>query len=186
MLTLADIGVEFLRLLESHPHRRAETLNDCRRPQQQNIDPAIGNAICAQRQRNAPFGMLRAPRLHPWPDALLKLLDDLIGNPLIEIASWSHLLEYGLQLLLPPCPSARPGVVRASRLRTRIADGAPRRAPPLRGEEWGCGGTCLDVLRVRGAGPLALTGPACGHVKLRQGWKPVRAETRLGAPFATA
>ena len=40
----------------------------------------------AQRPCDAACRMLRVPRLHPWPDALLKLRDNLIGHAL----SFSH------------------------------------------------------------------------------------------------
>src|SRR5271163_1293047 len=58
-----------------------------------------------------------------------------------------------LQQLLQPCPSARPGVASARRLRTRNAEG-PHEGPRSCGDAWGCGGPCLDALRARGAAPL--------------------------------
>ena len=42
----------------------------------------------------------------------------------------AHLFGLGLQLLLQPCPSARPGVASARRLRTRNAEG-PHEGPRL-------------------------------------------------------
>src|SRR6266436_5799067 len=44
-----------------------------------------------------------------------------------------RLLACWLQLLLQPCPSARPGVARARRLRTRNAEAPHEGAPFLRG-----------------------------------------------------
>jgi hypothetical protein len=46
--------------------------------------------------------MFGAPWLHPWPDAALKVCDDLIGDALIEVAFHGFLLVSGLQLLLQP------------------------------------------------------------------------------------
>src|SRR5438034_371546 len=63
----------------------------------------------------------------------------------------ARLFRCGLRLLLQPCPSARPGVARARRLRMRNAE-APPEGPLLQGMR--CGVPCWDALRARGAAPL--------------------------------
>ena len=87
LLALAHMGVQVTRLLKRHPNRRAVAVGHSRRPQQQDIDPAIGNAAGPQRAHDPPLGMRRAPWLHPRPHALLKLVDDVMGDALIKIAS---------------------------------------------------------------------------------------------------
>jgi len=85
MFTLAHIGVELARLFVGHPDGRGVTLLHRSRPQHQDIDPLIRNAVAAQGPRDAPGGVLGIPRLEPRPDALLKLANDLIGDALIDI-----------------------------------------------------------------------------------------------------
>jgi hypothetical protein len=67
LLTLADVSFQFRCLLEGHPDRSGVVLLDGGRPQHQNIDALIGNAIPPQRSRNASGGMLGFPRLVPRP-----------------------------------------------------------------------------------------------------------------------
>ena len=45
LLALADMGLEVERLLEGHPDRRGVALLDRRRPQHQDVDALIGNAV---------------------------------------------------------------------------------------------------------------------------------------------
>ena len=52
-----------------------------------------------------------------------------VSRPPPGASRLSSLLRFRVQLLLNPCPSARPGVARARRLRTRKPEGSPRGAP---------------------------------------------------------
>jgi len=47
----------------------------------------IGNAVTAKRARDASRRVLGIPRLEPRPNGPLQLLDDLIGNLVINIRS---------------------------------------------------------------------------------------------------
>jgi hypothetical protein len=77
---LANIGFQLKRLLEGHPHRRGVTFVDGLGPQHQDIDALIGNAICAERARNARFPVPGAPWFQPRPDAALKVGHDPVGD----------------------------------------------------------------------------------------------------------
>ena len=92
LLALADVGLEFQRLLEGHPDRGGVSLRHRGRPQHQDIDALIGDAVAAQRSRDAPGGMLGVPWFHPRPNAFLKLAHDLIGDLLINVCS--HCLSF--------------------------------------------------------------------------------------------
>ena len=72
------------------PGRLAEcdggvTLFHRRRPQHQDIDALIGNAVATQGPRDARGGVLGISRLEPRPDAFLELGNDLIGDALLDI-----------------------------------------------------------------------------------------------------
>ena len=65
-----------------------------------------------QRPGDPAGGMLGVPRPVPRAHALLKIGDDLAGDPAVYVADFGHFsvsFKHGLQLLLQPCPSARPG-----------------------------------------------------------------------------
>lgn len=81
------MGVELLRLLEGHPDGGGVAFGNGLAPEHHDIDAAIGDAVGAQRPRDAHGGVLVAPWLHPRPDAFLQFADNLIGHALIHIAS---------------------------------------------------------------------------------------------------
>jgi hypothetical protein len=98
-LALANMRAEGLRLPEGHPDRRGVSFLDRLRPQHQDIDALIGDAVRAQGPRDASLAMPRTPRLEPRPDALLKLAYDLIGDLLINISShWLSFLAFRLRM----------------------------------------------------------------------------------------
>jgi hypothetical protein len=75
------------RLLEGHPDRRCVALLDRFRPQHQDIDTAVGDAVAAQGPRDAAGGMPGVSQFEPGADALLEVRDDGVGDALIDIAS---------------------------------------------------------------------------------------------------
>ena len=85
LLAFADMGVQFKRLLEGHPVRRGVSLRHGGRPQHHDIDSPVGNAVGAQRPRDAACGVFGVPRLEPRADALFQLADDLVGDLGINI-----------------------------------------------------------------------------------------------------
>ena len=85
VLALSHKPAEFLRLPERHPDRRGETFRDGLAPEHQHVDPLIRQTVEPQRPRNAPCRVLRVPRLQPWPDALLQIGHNSIGDALINI-----------------------------------------------------------------------------------------------------
>jgi ferritin-like metal-binding protein YciE len=57
-------------------------------------------------------GVVGAPRLVPGANALLQVGNNLVGDAAVNVTDLAHRLVsfgLGLQLLLQPCPSARPG-----------------------------------------------------------------------------
>jgi hypothetical protein len=94
--------IQFKRLPEGHPDRRAVAFGHSLAPEHQNIDPLIGNAGRPQWPSDPPRRMLRNPRLHPWPDAMLKAQYNLIGDPLVKIfLHWLSPSKPGCALLQP-------------------------------------------------------------------------------------
>ena len=51
---LADMAAEFERLLESHPDRRGKAARRGGRPEDEDIDALVGDAVRAQRPRDGP------------------------------------------------------------------------------------------------------------------------------------
>jgi hypothetical protein len=109
---------------------------------------------------------------------------NLAGDAAVNVADFGHGLfsfGLGLQLLLQPCPSARPGVASARRLRTRNAEG-----PRSCGDAWGCGEPCLDALRTRGAAAPEKTAAGRPPPKKASGMEARQGGDALAAPCTTA
>ena len=79
-LALPDMSAEFQRLPEGHPVGAgiATTLGD--RPEEEGVDPRIGNPVMAQRP-----GAGRGPGLEPRRSAGGDLLEDQVGDDLRDV-----------------------------------------------------------------------------------------------------
>ena len=98
---LAHGATQFKRLLEGHPHRRRESTRHAFGPEQQHIHALIGLTIVAERPGNPTRHVGAAPWLHPGFHTLLKIANDPVGNPRIDI----HAFAFGFpaHVLQPPC-----------------------------------------------------------------------------------
>ncbi len=91
--TFAHLPAKLASLAISHPSRRRIALRRRRRPQHQNVDPAVLVAIEAARKTSA--GSAAGPRLAPRRSARLDLRDDFVGNVVVNV-------EFRLGHLWPP------------------------------------------------------------------------------------
>jgi len=85
MLALADIGAQFLCLAEGEPQRSAVSVRHRGGPQHDDVDALVRDAVVTERAGDAPDGMVGVPWLHPRADALLKVGDDFVGDPAVDI-----------------------------------------------------------------------------------------------------
>src|SRR5690606_26861031 len=82
LLAFANVGAHRKRLTEGHPGRRGEASAEGFRPKQQDVDAGIGRAVVAKRTGD---GTSSGPGLRPRPDAGLQLVDDLVGDPGVDV-----------------------------------------------------------------------------------------------------
>jgi hypothetical protein len=81
LLALHDVGAAELGLVEREPHRRAVA----GRAEDDPIDPAV--EMAGDRERALTSGEVRRPWPLPGDRALVQKGDDLVGHPLIGVAS---------------------------------------------------------------------------------------------------
>jgi hypothetical protein len=77
--TMARLGPEFLRLVESHPDGCGKSLCLGGHPQPEHFDALVRLAGATQRAGDAPGGVLGVPSLEPWADALFQFGNDGVG-----------------------------------------------------------------------------------------------------------
>jgi hypothetical protein len=82
------MATKFDRLLEGEPQGTCVFLGDGCRPQHDDIDPLVGNAVMPQGARDPAGGMISAPWFHPRAHALFKISDDLVCDPAVYISEF--------------------------------------------------------------------------------------------------
>lgn len=87
---LLDVAAQFKRLFEGRPDRAGITLLDGGRPQHDDVDAFVVNAVVTQRASDAPGGVVGVPRLHPWPHSLFEIGNDAICDLGVNVSEFAH------------------------------------------------------------------------------------------------
>ena len=157
---LTDVAAKLERLPEGQPERAGIPFLDGGRPQHDDVDALVGDAVVPEGACDPADGVFAAPWLHPGAHTLLEVGKDAGSDAAVNV-----LLVVGHGPVFRGCevrdanlcPSARPGCASGKRLRGDPAARSRRRRK--------LGGSCLQARR--GAGPLsratARTGRICGR-----------------------
>ena len=98
MLSLADLRPAFLRLFVGQPYRAGVTARGCRHPKRNDVDATVGDSIMPQRARDASGGVFCVPRFQPRAGSALKLGDNPVGDPGVEVCLFHDLLSFRVEV----------------------------------------------------------------------------------------
>lgn len=94
---LSDLRPDLACLTVGHPERCLETPGEALRPEQEDIDAGICLTGMPERPRDPAFEASRAPGFHPWPDAVVQIGNDGLGDPRIDIDARAFLFPFHFQ-----------------------------------------------------------------------------------------
>ena len=60
-------------------------------PQRENVDSAVGLPVVAERARNRSGCMFGVPRPNPRPHPFFQVIDDMVGNPGVDVLLFGYL-----------------------------------------------------------------------------------------------